>query len=306
MPRDAATELNPLHHALDRLIMFLQVEKGLAPNTLQAYSSDLQDFLGWLSEHKFTQLKHLTNEVLIQYVLHLSGSGMAHTSLARKVVSLRRYCSFLTEEKLIREDPAQLLESPKRPLRLPKYLSRDEITRLFLEPDELKPEGLRDRTMLEFVYAAGLRVSELVQLRPESINRQHGYVRTLGKGSKERIVPLGTEAIEYHRRYLDEARHRFTKNRDSGHLFLTRRGSGMSRQTFWNRLKQYGVTAGIKKNITPHSLRHSFATHLLEGGADLRSVQMMLGHADISSTQIYSHVTGARLRELHEKCHPRG
>lgn len=291
---------------LDRYLVYLRVEKGLASNTLQAYRSDLNEFFKFLKKQKITDLAKLDQELLLTYAIRLSQSTLQHNSLARKIVSLRRFFAFAVDRSFLTKDPSNLIESPKQHMKLPSFLSRKELDALMQQANTDTTEGLRDRTMLEFLYAAGLRVSELISLRPEFINRQHGYLRTTGKGSKDRIVPLGKVAMGFHQRYLQEARPKLSRHRDSGHLFLSRRGRGLSRQAFWKRVKHYAQLAGIKKNISPHTLRHSFATHLLEGGADLRSVQMMLGHSDISTTQIYTHVTGSRLREVHQKFHPRG
>jgi integrase/recombinase XerD len=290
---------------LDRYLIHLRVEKGLARNTLQAYNTDLIDFFNFLEKEKKDDLSQVDAELLLKYAIHLSKRRVQNATLARKIVSLRRFFAFAVERNFLKKDPTQLMDSPKRRLKLPSFLSRSELEELLKQADLKKPEGLRDRTMLEFLYAAGLRISELVSLRPEYVNRQHGYIRTTGKGSKDRIVPLGKSAMNFHQQYLDCARPLLAKHHDSGHLFLSRRGHGLSRQGFWKRLKHYGFKAGIKKNISPHTLRHSFATHLLEGGADLRSVQTMLGHSDISTTQIYTHVSGSRLREIHQKFHPR-
>lgn len=294
-----------LTNLLDRYLIHLRVEKGLAGKTLQAYNTDLIDFFRFLEKQKIQELSHVTQESLFKYAIDLSKRQIRHTTIARKIVSLRRFFVFAVEGNYLKEDPAKLIESPGCQLKLPCVLSRHELEELFKQPDLKTPEGLRDRTMLEFLYAAGLRVSELVSLRPEYVNRQHGYIRTTGKGSKDRIIPIGKIALKFHQQYLEEARPHLAKKRDGAHLFLSRRGQGLSRQAFWTRIKKYGRAAGIKKNISPHTLRHSFATHLLEGGADLRSVQTMLGHSDISTTQIYTHVTGSRLREVHEKFHPR-
>ncbi len=306
MPSEPKTLSPELANILDLFLIHIRVEKGLSANTLQAYSQDLIDFFIFLEKKKLTKLDHVSQENLVDYVLALNKRHMAHASLARKIVSLRQLFGFAKNRGLLKEDPSQLIDSPKKSLRLPHTLSRDELDQVMQQPDEKKPDGLRDRTMLEFVYAAGLRASELVALRPESVNRQHGYIRTIGKGSKERIIPLGKVALAYYQRYLTEGRPLLARQGDTGHLFLSRRGRGMSRQGFWSRIKHYAKKAGLQKSIYPHSLRHSFATHLLEGGADLRSVQVMLGHADISTTQIYTHVSGSRLRKVHEQCHPRG
>jgi integrase/recombinase XerD len=212
---------------------------------------------------------------------------------------------FLVTEGMIESSPARLLGAPKLPRKLPDVLTRDEVDMLLAQPDPSNQRGQRDKAMLELLYATGLRVSELVGLQMSNINLEAGYVRMVGKGSKERMVPMGTKASEVLKAYLTEARGKLLKNRSSSYLFLNSRGEGLTRQGFWKIIKKYGKKAGIRKEITPHKLRHSFASHLLEGGADLRSVQVMLGHADISTTQIYTHITRERLKQIHEKYHPR-
>lgn len=296
----------PISEILDRYLIYLRVEKGLASNTVQAYSSDLADFSRFLGKRKLHALSEVDQETLLEYAITLSRRQVRHATLARKVVALRQFFQFAALREGLKKDPTRQLEAPRRQIKLPTVLSRDELESLLAQPDLTSAIGMRDRTMLELFYATGLRVSELTSLRPEAVNRQHGHVRTIGKGSKERIVPIGRVGLDFCRRYLEEARPELAQKADSGHLFLSRRGRPLSRQGVWNLLKKYALMAGIGKNVTPHSLRHSFATHLLEGGADLRSVQTMLGHADISTTQIYTHVTGKRLREVHEKFHPRG
>jgi integrase/recombinase XerD len=212
---------------------------------------------------------------------------------------------FLVTEGRIESSPARLLGAPKLPRKLPGVLTRDEVDMLLAQPAPSNQRGHRDKAMLELLYATGLRVSELVGLQMSNINLEAGYVRMVGKGSKERIVPMGTKALEVLKAYLTEARGKLLKNRSSSYLFLNSRGEGLTRQGFWKIIKKYGKKAGIRKEISPHKLRHSFASHLLEGGADLRSVQVMLGHADISTTQIYTHITRERLKQIHEKYHPR-
>lgn len=292
-------------HSLAAFLIELKVEKGLAKKTAEAYRTDLTDFFHFVRRTRCQGLSDIDRSLLLRYLLSLSDRHLAHATLARRVVSLRQFFQFCVKKKWLSQNPAEVLATPNRTLKLPHYLNQRELQALFAQADLNKPLGLRDRTMLEFLYAAGLRVSELVALTPGQVEPRHGYVRTTGKGSKDRVVPLGSTCLSFYQRYLGEARPQLTRRGDDGRLFLTRAGQGMTRQAFWERIKKYALTAGLKRDISPHTLRHSFATHLLEGGADLRSVQAMLGHADISTTQIYTHVTGKRLREIHQRFHPR-
>ena len=294
---------NRMYHLADQFINYLRVERGLADNTVQAYSRDLVKFLQFLETRGLTPLVVGQNQIS-EYTGAL-GRELSARSVARNISAIRMFFRFLATEGKINENPARLLETPKLPSKLPEVLSTREVERLLSQPDATNPRGQRDRAMFEVLYAAGLRVSELVKLKFSNINLEAGYLRTLGKGSKERIVPLGEKAIEAIKEYISGGRTHLTKGLNSPYLFLTSRGGPMSRQGFWKTIKRRGMAAGIKKRITPHGLRHSFASHLLEAGADLRSVQVMLGHADISTTQIYTHVTRKHLKELHEKCHPR-
>lgn len=290
---------------LDQFLAHLKVERGLADNTITSYSRDLMRFSAFLDRKKRTPM-NLDREVLSGYVRHL-GKSLSARSVARHISSLRRFFRFLVREGKLETNPARLLDSPKMPRKLPGTLSPQEVELLLSAPKPDTPKGQRDLAMLELLYATGLRVSELVGLKISNINLESGYVRTIGKGSKERIVPIGEKARTALAVYLEEGRIAFSRRADflSAFLFLNFRGKPLTRQGFWKILKGYAVQTGIRKNITPHRLRHSFASHLLEAGADLRSVQMMLGHADISTTQIYTHVTRKRLIQLHESCHPR-
>jgi integrase/recombinase XerD len=287
----------------DQFINYLRIERGLADNTVQAYSRDLTRFFLFLEERKLSPLE-ISREQISEH-LGILARQLSSKSVARNVSAIKTFFRFLVSEGIIKSSPARLLETPRLSRRLPDVLSKAEVERLLSQPDPSKPGGQRDRAMLELLYATGLRVSELVGLKTSNINLEAGYVRTLGKGSKERIVPMGEKAMEAVKEYLSDGRHKMAKGANSPCLFLNFRGRGMTRQGFWKIIKSHGRDALIKKKITPHSIRHSFASHLLEGGADLRSVQVMLGHADISTTQIYTHVTRERLKELHERCHPR-
>ncbi|MCJ7594975.1 MAG: site-specific tyrosine recombinase XerD [Desulfobacterales bacterium] len=287
----------------DQFISHLRVERGLSENTVASYSRDLVRFLRFLEGRERSPL-HVTQDDLIDYMAALRGP-LSVRSMARNLSALKGFFRFLLAEDKIRTNPARLLNAPKIPLRLPGVLSRDEVEKLLSQPDSSNPLGQRDTAMLELLYATGLRVSELVGLKIQNVNLEAGYVRTMGKGSKERIVPVGAKAIRALKDYLDDGRLGLLKRRSSSYLFVNLSAKPLSRQGFWKNIKRYGLKGGINKKITPHSLRHSFATHLLECGADLRSVQIMLGHADISSTQIYTHVTREWLKKVHEKYHPR-
>lgn len=290
--------------AFQNYLNHLQVERGLAVNTVQAYRRDILELLAFLGSHRWG-LEEVGKQELTQYIQHLYGHLSAR-SVARKIASLRSFFRFLLLDGYLQEDPAETLESPKTWRTLPKFMSEEEVEKLLGQPDLTTPHGLRDRTMLEVLYATGLRVSELVQIRLEEMNREAGWVRTFGKGSKERLVPVGDSAITFVEQYMEEARGHFLRKRaPSPYLFLTQQGRPMTRQYFWMLVAKYGEQVGIKRKLSPHVLRHSFATHLLEHGADLRAVQLMLGHADISTTQIYTHVTRARLKQIYDKYHPR-
>jgi integrase/recombinase XerD len=288
-----------LHLFLD----YLAVEKGLSANTILAYGRDLEKYSLFLRKEK-TGWSQANEEVLTRFVHHQSQAGLQARSLARLISALKSFYKFLLLDGLVKKDPTADLSSPKTWLNLPKFLTVSEVANLLLQPDEREPHGLRDRAMLEVLYATGLRVSELSQLRPSDINLDDGYVICRGKGGKERVVPLGRAAAALTRRYLEEVRPRLQK-RPTDALFLTRLGEPFTRQGIWKLLRDTAQKAGIKARISPHVLRHSFATHLLERGADLRSVQLMLGHSQITTTQIYTHVSRDRLRQVYDKFHPR-
>ncbi len=279
---------------------FCRVEKGLAANSLHSYHFDLQR----LSAH-VTSPEKATSEDLARYVESLYSAGLSARSIARHITTLRNFYSFLTREGEIDRDPTEFLALPRQWTTLPKYLNREEVDRLLDAPPAAKPTGLRDRAMLQLLYAAGLRVTELCRLEMSAVEQGYGVLRVTGKGNKQRLVPYGIPAREAIERYLDAGRPRLLKGRASRYLFVTARGSAMTRQCFWTLIRNYGRQVGIFRDLTPHVVRHSFATHLVEGGADLRSVQIMLGHADISTTQVYTHVARRRLRETVDQHHPR-
>ena len=292
---------------IDEFLQFLKVERNLSSNTIDSYSRDLNKFLAYLSSHRGSNLTRVNSENIQNYRRFLKTKGISSSSIARNLVALKMFFRFLLREGAIKEDPSYQLESPLSWSKLPEVLSIAEVENLLNQPSILKKSGFRDRAILELLYATGMRVSELVNVRLQDLNLKIGYVRCFGKGEKERIVPLGKVAREILQRYLEKVRPVLVKGKRESHfLFINKKGNSFSRQNIWKIIKKYTKKALIKKNVTPHTLRHSFATHLLSGGADLRSVQEMLGHANISTTQIYTHVDRERLKEVHKKYHPRG
>jgi integrase/recombinase XerD len=295
-----------MEQLLDQFLHYLIVEKGLSKNTIEAYSHGLTRFLNHLRGKGVQEIRDIDKFHVRGFLLALKKKNLAAKSIVRNLVAIRTFFRFLIEEGILETNPVEELESPKVAKTLPEILTLKEIEQILEQPNLQTPLGIRDRAMLEMLYATGMRVSELTHLPTHQVNLEGGYVLLYGKGSKERIVPLGSEAMKWVTQYLKTAREILAKRKESPSLFINRSGKGMSRQGFWKNLKQYARKAGLRKRITPHLLRHSFASHLLEGGADLRSVQMMLGHVDISTTQIYTHVTGERLKKIHQRYHPRG
>jgi len=291
----------PLAPSIQAYLNFCRVEKGLASNSLNSYQLDLKR----LSEEIGKPVTEIQAPDLARYVESLYSAGLSARSIARHITTLRNFYRFLIQEGQLTSDPTEFLNQPRQWTTLPKYLNRDELDRLIAAPPVKKSTGIRDRAMLELLYATGLRVSELCQLTLSAIERETGVLRVTGKGNKQRMVPFGQAAGRAMDLYLGSARPRLLKGRASRHLFVTARGRAMTRQSFWKLLRGYGLQVGISRALTPHVIRHSFATHLVEGGADLRSVQIMLGHADISTTQVYTHVAQRRLRETIEQHHPR-
>lgn len=291
---------------IDQFLNYIIVEKGLSKNTIEAYGHDLERFFEYLKNKGISDVSNIGKYDIRAFLISLKRGGLSVKSIVRNLVSLRVFFRFLTLEGIIERNPAEELDSPKIDKTLPEILTLKEIELLLNQPNTNTLLGIRDRAMLEMLYATGMRVSELTKISINQVNLEGGYVILFGKGSKERIVPLGKEAIKWLELYLKEVRKKFDRRKESKFLFLSQWGKEMSRQQFWKNLKAYGRRAGISKRITPHLLRHSFASHLLERGADLRSVQMMLGHADISTTQIYTHVSGERLKQVHKRYHPRG
>ena len=289
---------------LDVFIDHLWLEDGLSKNTLESYRLDLTTFALWLPK----QNKHLlsVDQADIQQYLAVKFPQSKPRSISRLIASLRRFYRFLLRENKISLDPTLQIQSPKLPRSLPKSLNEDEVVTLLNAPNVDEPVGLRDRAMLELLYACGLRVSELVDIKVTEVSVSDGVVRVTGKGSKTRLVPMGEEAVDWISQYLSKSRSFILQKRLCDALFVTNRGEAMTRQAFWYLIKRYSLLAGITKHMSPHVLRHAFATHLLNHGADLRVVQMLLGHSDISTTQIYTHVARERLKQLHTKHHPRG
>ncbi|HUK53757.1 MAG TPA: site-specific tyrosine recombinase XerD [Candidatus Binatia bacterium] len=290
--------------AVERFLRHLQIERGLSANTLAAYGLDLRKFAAFCALRRLT-LAQVDRDAVIEFLTSLYRQKLSSRSVSRHLVTLRLFFRFAVSEDLLGEDPTLNLESPRVWRSLPIFLSLEQVEKLLAQPDPAKPLGNRDAAMLEVLYSTGLRVSELVGLRLAELDLSMGCVRCVGKGNKERLVPLGRKAIEALRRYLQDARGALLRGRPSPFVFLNHHGARMSRIGFWKVLKAYGRRAGLPSRLSPHKLRHSFATHLLERGADLRAVQVMLGHADISTTQIYTHVTLERLRQIYRTHHPR-
>ncbi len=288
---------------LTRFLDYLAVEKGLAENTLRSYERDLRKYLEFM---KGRDADRITPSDVAAFLARLSAEGMAPPSAARNLAAVRGLHKYLLIDGLAKRDPTVNLETPRGWKRLPKTLNSADVEALLRQPDPATPLGLRDRAMLELLYATGLRVSELVGLKLQDINLERGFLIVLGKGAKERAVPMGDAAVASLRKYLDAARPSLLNGEDSEHLFISSRRRSITRQMFWERIKLHARAAGVRQDISPHTLRHSFATHLLDNGADLRAVQAMLGHSDISTTQIYTHVSRERLKRIHEKHHPRG
>ena len=295
-----------MNQMLDQFLHYLIVEKGLAKNTIEAYSHDLNRFSDYLKAKGIQDILNVGKFDVRAFLLVLKRQGLSTKTISRNLVAIRTFFKFLIQEGILEANPIEEVGSPTVAKTLPEILTLKEVEELLEQPNIKTPLGIRDRAMLEMLYATGMRVSELTRLPMNQVNLEGGYVLLYGKGSKERMVPLGSEAMKWLALYLRMARGRFTKRKESNALFISRSGKGMSRQRFWRSLKEYGRRAGIRKRISPHLLRHSFASHLLERGADLRSVQIMLGHVDISTTQIYTHVTGERLKKIHQRYHPRG
>ncbi len=290
---------------IDEFIDHLWLEDGLSKNTLSSYRFDLILFSNWLCESMNLDLIHVSQSEIQQYLAYKFPTSQAR-SISRLLATLRRLYRFLLREKRVDQDPTLKLQTPKIPKTLPKILSEEEVESLLNSPNTKSPLGLRDKAMLELIYACGLRVTELVGILLTEVIITDGIIRVTGKGSKTRLVPMGEESVDWVQQYIANARHDILKNKTSKFLFVTSRGGAMTRQAFWYLIKKYALITSIKKPLSPHVLRHAFATHLINHGADLRVVQMLLGHSDISTTQIYTHVARERLKKLHQEHHPRG
>ncbi len=294
--------------AVDSFLSWARVERGLADNTIEAYGRDLGDFARSLDKQGVTEVAAVRSTHILKHLIELSKGRLGVRSQARHLVAIRQLCRFLVKERVLKDDPAVDIELPRAARTLPTFLDLAEVERLLAAPDAGAPRGMRDRAMLELLYATGLRVTELVELPLDALDLERGYLLVRGKGNKERVIPVGQAALDALRAYLDGARASFlgpAVGRGAEALFLRAGGEAMTRQGFWKALKAYARAAGVTKPISPHKLRHSFATHLVERGADLRAVQAMLGHADLSTTEIYTHVNRARLRQLYGEHHPR-
>ncbi|EMF0130294.1 site-specific tyrosine recombinase XerD [Enterococcus hirae] len=294
-----------MNEEINDYLHYLTIECGLSLNTRKSYERDLLQYLHYLEDEQITSWQDVDRYVVINYLEKMHDEKKAPATVTRMITSLRRFHQFLRQERLTDHDPMQHIDTPKKVQKLPSTLSLTEVERLIETPDTTKNLGIRDRAILEVMYATGMRVSELVGLKLSDLHLSLGLVQTLGKGDKERIIPLGDYAIQWLERYLDEARPLLVANPSETHVFVNHHGTGLSRQGIWKNLKQLVREAGINKEVTPHTLRHSFATHLLENGADLRTVQELLGHADISTTQIYTHITKKRMTDVYKQHFPR-
>ncbi len=290
----------------DQFLNYLIVEKGVSKKTIESYSSDLARYFKFLKKSGIESVSATDTPVILKHLIALRNEGLGSRSRARHLVTLRTFYKFMVQEKMLKNDPSRVVDLPKIGLKIPDILSVEDVTSVLNAPDASKPIGARDAAMLELLYAAGLRVSELVNMKLLNINMEACFIKVFGKGSKERIIPIGFYAKEKVDYYIKTARPILLKKVVSRYLFVARAGKPMTRQGFWKLLKRYAGQAGIYRKITPHTLRHSFASHLLERGADLRAVQVMLGHVDISTTQIYTHVAREHLKNMHKKYHPRG
>lgn len=294
-----------INQAIDDYIIFLTVEKGASGNTIEAYSNDVRKFAQYLEDAGIRRWAQVDTATVRGYLAWMQNESLTNTTRARNVAALKSFFRFLYMEKYTEHNLGELLDTPRKEKVLPKYLTIEEVERLMDAPDVTTPHGCRDKAMLELLYASGLRVSELITLKLSDISFEMAYVRCFGKGAKERIIPLGRYALAALEQYINHCRPKVDNNWQTDTLFLNKNGKGLSRQGFWKLIKKYGKEAGIVTDITPHVLRHSFATHLLSNGADLRAIQEMLGHADIATTQIYTHLLGEQMLDVYKSAHPR-
>ncbi|MFH0912698.1 MAG: site-specific tyrosine recombinase XerD [Candidatus Omnitrophota bacterium] len=294
-----------MHELVDAFLNYLSVERGLSRNTIISYREDINTYISFLKAAHIDTLSSATKDNITNFMLSQKDRGLAANSVARRLAAIKAFYKFLVAERILKINPSSLIESPKLWKKIPETLSANEVNALLSQPNIREKQGIRDRAILETLYATGMRVSEAADLKLDNVNLEVGFLRCFGKGNKERIIPLGRKAIGSIKRYIEASRREMLKNRESNFLFLNRFGKRISRQSLWKIIKRYAREARIKKPMKPHILRHSFATHLLERGADLRSVQEMLGHANISTTQIYTHITKERLKAIHKMFHPR-
>lgn len=291
---------------LEKYLNYLLIERGVAENTLEAYGRDLRRFLLIVQEKGFTDLRQVLPETVVEYLVRIKEEGLSANSMNRSLAALRGFYKYLLAEKMIEQSPLANIELAKVWMRLPDTISKEEMSLILAQPGMETAQGVRNSAMLELLYATGIRVSELIGLTMNSINWQVGFLVVMGKGSKERVVPIGKTAYDCTKLYVEQVRQQLMQSKNTDVLFLNRFGKKFTRQGFWKMVVRYAEKSGLQKKVHPHTFRHSFASHLLEGGADLRTVQVMLGHADISTTQIYTHITRERLKEIHQKYHPRG
>ncbi|WP_237263103.1 site-specific tyrosine recombinase XerD [Thiomicrorhabdus immobilis] len=302
----AQKEIFQFDPKITEFLRYLQFSEGLSTNTLSAYQRDLKLYQAWLSDIHQQTIESISAEGVESFMLYLQSEGRKEKSNARLLSTLKRFYQWGASNEYFEMDPTALVKAPKLPKSIPKVITEAQVEALLYSPDEYTPLGIRDRAILELMYASGLRVSEVVELPFEQVNLSAGLVQVTGKGSKERIVPLGELAVEWLEKYIKESRPFLSKNKWVNTLFISRIGRPMTRQTLWHRIKNLAFDAGIHVNLSPHTLRHAFATHLINHGADLRTVQLLLGHSDLSTTQIYTHVAKERLHKLHQQHHPRG
>lgn len=290
---------------VEQFIQYLAVEKGLAKNTLESYGRDLRQFQGYIRENTGSKIEDSPNALIVQYLAALKEQGKAVSTISRNIAAIKSFYQYLVRKDYLKQDPSVELATPKPEKKLPQVLSIAEVEALLQQPDTKAASGMRDQAMLELLYATGIRVSEMIGLNIPDVNLGLGYIRCCGKGSKKRVVPLGSAAVKSVREYMLKGRLNIVRSHEEAALFINHHGRRLTRQGFWKIIKKYAAQAKISREITPHTLRHSFATHLLENGADLRSVQEMLGHADISTTQVYRRVYKNPLKEVYERAHPR-
>lgn len=294
-----------MRELIDIFLNYLSVERGLSGNTMVSYRQDLSHYMDFLSRRRIDSLSKTDKNDIVNFMLDQKDRGLSANSIARRLAAIKVFYRFLVRERILKEDSTSLIDSPKLGKKIPETLSLNEVEALLAQPNARVTQGSRDRAILETMYATGMRVSEVVNLRLDNVNLEAGFLRCIGKGNKERVIPLGKKAIASIQRYIEAARNKLLGKKVSDYLFVSRFGKKISRQSIWKMIKKYARDARIKKPLKPHTLRHSFATHLLERGADLRSVQEMLGHSNIATTQIYTHVNRDMLKSVHKKFHPR-